>query len=143
MLRLTKMLLAAGLITLIASLAVACGGGDDNGDDLPADGLGQGGSDQQPSAQLEISALNLLFDKDRLVAPPNTEVSLVFNNNDAGVLHNVSVYRSRNAEEPIFTGELFVGVDTRTYRFETPEAGSYFFRCDSHPDTMNGSFVVR
>lgn len=143
MLPTAKTLIGIGVAVVLAVVVLACGGGDDNATDLVPGNGGQGGADQQPSTQLEITAIDQRFDRDLLVAPPNQQVSLVFHNRDPGVLHNVSLYRSRNAGQPLFVGELFAGVETRTYRFQSPEAGSYFFRCDVHPDTMTGSFVTR
>jgi plastocyanin len=137
---LLKAIIGTSLVLLLSPALLACGYGDD---ETSPENTGQGGSDQQPSAQLEISAENVSFDRNLLVATPNEQVNLIFHNQDAGVLHNVSVYRSRGAEDVIYVGEMFVGVETRTYRFETPGAGSYLYRCDVHPDTMSGSFVVR
>lgn len=98
---------------------------------------------EQPAEEggLVISAVNIQFDKDELTAPPNTEVTLTFENNDAGIPHNVAVYRTEAAADAIFVGELFNGVKTEEYVFTTPEVGEYYFRCDVHP-AMDGAFVV-
>lgn len=61
----------------------------------------------------------------------------------SGVLHNVAVYQTEDADESIFVGELFQGDQTMTYQFDTPAPGSYFFRCDVHPTQMTGTFTVR
>jgi plastocyanin len=92
---------------------------------------------------LPITAQNSLFSPRTLTAPPNTSVIVRMNNLDAGVLHNVSVYTNNQA-----TGRIFVSTDlsaggTKDYAFTTPGAGTYFFRCDVHPDTMTGTFNVR
>jgi hypothetical protein len=132
--------LAAFLIVVAIGLAlfvVACGGDSDPPADAP-----EGGADA-PGTSLTITAENNLFDEKRLVAPANTPITLDLVNQDAGVLHNVAVYRVSSAREVLFMGDLFPGVATRTYKFTTPSAGSYFFRCDVHPDMMTGSFVTR
>lgn len=92
---------------------------------------------------LEIAAKDLLFDKRTLTAPANTAITIRFDNKDAGVQHNVAIYRDRTARTKIFVGELFPGPAVREYKFTTPGPGSYFFRCDVHPDTMTGTFTVR
>lgn len=92
---------------------------------------------------LTLTASNLSFDKRSLSALPNTEVKLQFENKDAGVLHNFSIYTNNRATTKIFAGDLSTGPGTVTYTFKTPAAGTYFFRCDSHPDQMTGTFNVK
>ena len=41
-------------------------------------------------------------------------------------------------------GDTITGPATTTYTFTAPdEAGTYYFRCDVHPEQMNGDFVVQ
>ena len=100
-------------------------------------------ADATPSASLQITSRSLIFDKRTLTAVANTMVTLRFDNRDSGVPHNVAVFRDRSAEVEIFVGETFSGRAVRDYRFQTPGPGNYFFRCDTHPDTMTGTFAVR
>ena len=123
---------------LFALVLLACG--EQSGG--PAEPQG-GGSDNEPSSRLEITAKNLRFSTSRLIAPAGTQVTLTLQNEDAGVLHNIAIYTSRDAQQSIFIGDLFAGVATRRYEFNAPPPGTYFFRCDSHPDTMNGTFTSR
>ena len=134
-------------------LAAACSG-DDEVPDSPGQAgdtavPGQGGADGTRGAasnldtSLEISAEGNKFNKDKLTAPANTRITVAFENKDDGVLHNVSFYRSEQARDPIHVGEFFAGVGSRTYEFQTPAPGSYFLRCDVHPDTMNATFSVK
>ena len=93
---------------------------------------------------LQLTAQNLSFSPRTLTAPPNTQVTVRMNNQDAGVLHNVSVYTNSQATGRIFVStDLFAGPGTKDYTFTTPAPGAYFFRCDVHPDTMTGTFNVR
>ena len=94
--------------------------------------------------EIRIVAKDIKFDKRTITVPAGAVVSVIFDNRDAGVLHNVAFYKSKKATEAIFVGETFPGPEVRTYKFTAPStAGSNFFRCDVHPDTMTGTFVVK
>jgi hypothetical protein len=92
---------------------------------------------------LQLRALNLLFDKRALTATANSPVTVQLDNADAGVLHNFALYNNSTASQKIFGGELTTGPVVTNYKFTAPAAGTYFFRCDVHPDTMTGSFSAR
>jgi plastocyanin len=92
---------------------------------------------------LQLRALNLLFDKRALTAAAAAPVNIQFDNADAGVLHNFALYNNSSAAQKIFVGDLTTGPVVTNYKFTAPAAGSYFFRCDVHPDTMTGTFTVR
>jgi hypothetical protein len=92
---------------------------------------------------IQLRAQNLAFDKRALTATANAPVTIQFDNADPGVLHNFALYTNQAATQSIFKGDLVAGPVVVNYNFPAPQAGSYFFRCDSHPDTMTGSFTVR
>jgi hypothetical protein len=106
-----------------------------------------GGGPPTPSAPgetvIQLRAQNILFDKTSLTAAANQPVTIQFDNADAGVLHNFALYVNASATQKIFGGELTTGPAIINYKFSAPAAGSYFFRCDVHPDTMKGSFAAR
>ncbi|MDQ3107389.1 MAG: cupredoxin domain-containing protein [Actinomycetota bacterium] len=91
-------------------------------------------------SEFTIAAENIAFDKDQLDFPAATEVSLAFENLEA-VPHNVSIYDAKGGDA-IYTGEILNTEGDITYDFTTPEAGSYYFQCDVHPDQMNGEVLV-
>ncbi len=94
------------------------------------------------SVTINISAENIAFDKGTITVPAGADVTVVFNNKDR-VPHNVAVYETRAATKAIFVGDVFTGPKTINYRFTAPSTpGTYFFRCDVHPATMTGDFVV-
>ncbi len=96
------------------------------------------------TTQLEITANNISFDKSSLTARAGQPVQLIMHNRDAGIPHNVAVYTNRSASQKIFAGELDTGPGDKTYSFTAPSApGTYFFRCDVHPDTMTGNFILQ
>src|SRR6185436_21035202 len=95
----------------------------------------------QGGAVVQVSAQSLAFDTDTLTAPAAQAFTLVFHNQDAGVPHNVSIYKDRSAADSRFVGEVFNGPATMEYKVAALPAGSYFFRCDVHVQ-MNGTLVV-
>jgi plastocyanin len=91
-----------------------------------------------------IVSRGLAFDKRTINASAGADFTVVQDNQDAGVLHNIAFYTNRNAANKIFVGELFAGPGRRTETFKAPSSpGNYFFRCDAHPDQMTGTFVVK
>jgi plastocyanin len=123
----------AGLLVLVlAALPIACGSG--------APALDPNAT---PSANLKVTAKNLHFDHRGLVLPAGASVTITFDNEDSGVRHNFAVYTSKRATEKIFVGDLFEGKKSMEYTVQAPAAGTYFFRCDSHPDTMTGTLVAK
>ncbi len=92
---------------------------------------------------LQLVGRNSLFDTDMLEAPANSAVVVSFDNQDGGLLHNFALYEDDDYSEVIFQGDIFAGPESMDYSFTAPAAGTYFFRCDVHPDTMTGTFTVR
>lgn len=94
---------------------------------------------------INLIAQNLAFNLSTLTVPAGTNVTINFDNRDAGILHNFSLFNNSNASPPaIFQGQTITDSATITYTFTAPNApGTYFFRCDIHPTTMTGSFIVQ
>lgn len=91
--------------------------------------------------EAEIAAKNIQFDKSELVLAASTKVTLTFDNQDAAP-HNVAIYKDESASEKIFGEEPLTGPRKAEWEFDAPGAGSYFFRCDVHPN-MKGTAVFR
>lgn len=124
---------------LLAALVAACGGGDS---DTNTDALATRAAGIEPQAEVTVTAEGLEYDTDLIVVPAAREVTITLVNNDGGALHNISVYWSSDATADLYNGELFTGVETREYTFTSPEPGTYYFKCDAHPD-MNGAFITK
>lgn len=88
--------------------------------------------------EIHLAAEGLKFDTEALEVPADTAFKLVFENNDATIPHNVSIWEDDAFTTSLFVGETFPGVATKEYEVEPIPAGSYAFRCDVHPD-MKGS----
>ena len=90
---------------------------------------------------IKIVAQNIRFDLAEFSVPTNTPFQIVFDNQDAGVPHNVAIYDSRPGGASLFKGEIFNGVKTVTHLVPGLPAGDHYFQCDVHP-TMNGTVRV-
>jgi hypothetical protein len=107
------------------------------------EGAGEDGVAGGPTT-ITLVAQNQKWDKTSVSAGADAPVTVIMDNRDPGVLHNVAFYTNRSASQKIFGSELVAGPTQQTSNFTAPPApGSYFFRCDVHADTMNGSFNVR
>ncbi len=112
--RLTVMLALVGLLALAASQSALTAG---------------------LNAAVGLTAQNMAFDK--------ATVTIHFVNKDSGIPHNVGIYESSAAKVILFQGKRITGSTSIDYQFTAPSLpGTYFFRCDVHPSTMTGSFVV-
>jgi plastocyanin len=93
-----------------------------------------------------VVAQGTAFDTDCLAAPADTAFSLVLDNQDAGIPHNVTIYEdsslSRRLGGASGAGDFITGPDQLTYEISALSPGTYFFQCDLHPPQMNGAFVV-
>ncbi len=97
-----------------------------------------------PPVSYSLTAQNLSFDKSTMTVRSGASVTINFTNNDSGIPHNFSVYADSSATTVIFTGAMVTGPGTATYTFTAPSTpGNYYFRCDVHPGTMNGTFAVQ
>ncbi len=99
-------------------------------------------ADDVESVTIELSAQFGAFDTDSITVPPGVAVTILFDNLEADY-HNFALYETQAATAAIFVGEMILGPDSITYEFVAPSTpGTYFFRCDVHPITMTGDFIV-
>jgi len=140
--------LLGAVIVLLAVLAAACGGGGGGGN-TPTAGPTKAATTAATTAAtpgggttIAIIGENSLFDKKELTAAPG-RVTFEFDNRDAGVVHNLNIYRGKDATgESVGATELAAGPVKQTLTLELT-AGEYYFQCDAHPTTMFGPLVVR
>jgi len=100
---------------------------------------------------IDLTAKNMAFNQSTITVPAGAAVVVNFSNQEApgssqvtGIAHNFAVYDSPAATTAIFRGEIITGGTNATYRFTAPDTpGTYLFRCDVHPSSMTGTFVVR
>jgi plastocyanin len=94
-------------------------------------------------AVLQQTADALSFGTTTLRAQADTPFTITFDNPAPGVQHNVSIYRDSTAAESLYVGKVITGPQSIDYHVSALPAGSYFFRCDVHPQAMTGTLVVR
>jgi len=90
-----------------------------------------------------------------LVAPPNTSITLKFDNRDPSPPHNVQIFSGSQFSGGLLTGctagcpggdvetEVKAGPYTDTFTFTTPGPGEYAFNCVVHPVEMRGKLVIQ
>jgi len=105
----------------------------------PAPSASGGGGGGFPA---HISANALQFSTSSLTFPAGTGVTLTFDNQDAGVPHNVAIYSDSGYTTAVFTGDIVTGPTKATYAIPALDAGTYYFRCDVHT-TMTGTVTVK
>ncbi len=93
------------------------------------------------SDAVQISAVGLAFEQAEVNVPAGEPFRIEFANNDAGTPHNVAIHRDSATGEEIYKGEIFNGVETRTYDVPALDAGAYAFICTVHP-TMVGTLTA-
>lgn len=79
---------------------------------------------------LVIGARGSAFTVSAFVVPAGDASELLFENDDPGVRHNISIVAADG--EVLFTGELIAGRSSITYSLPALEPGKYVFRCDLH-----------
>lgn len=125
---------AQKMLTVLLGVGLIAGGG-------VAAGIGEREFEGHGGGELSVAALNIEFLETELHVPADDPFELAFANEDPGVPHNVAVYADESASESLFVGEIFNGVSTMVYEIPAIPAGSYFFRCDVHPQ-MTGTMIA-
>lgn len=128
-----RLSLTFGLVAMAAVLA-ACS----NTSAAPA--TSNPGSPAPGGATVTVTAKDLKFTATQVSVPAGKAVDLLFDNQD-GAPHNVAIYTDSSASTKISVGEIFGGPAQKTQSVPALEAGTYFFRCDVHPD-MQGTIVA-
>ena len=90
---------------------------------------------------LTVAAKDLAFDTDELDLPGGRPTPFTFDNQDAGVAHNLSIYTDESATKVLFQFDPFPGIDSQSFDIPPLDPGTYYFHCDVHTD-MNGTVVV-
>lgn len=102
------------------------------------------------SVTAPVGAVASGFSERRLEAPAGVPLTIMFDNQDTGIGHNVEIYAGENAvlgqAEVAFAPadhELVDGGESTTYSVPPLEPGVFTFLCYPHPATMRGTLTVR
>ena len=110
-----------------------------NGTLTAAPGVPAGGP---PSFTTEVIASGLAFDTSTLTFPADEKTTITFQNNDDQTPHDIAIFTDESATDELFKGETVTGVASATYDIPALKAGTYYFHCNFHPDTMKGTVNV-
>ncbi len=139
------------LVLALALVAAACGDDDDDGatSTPAATGTPTPAATTTPTpaaSTFEIKMVPVIsFDIDELTIPADTDVTIVADNTETAIPHNISVWESEEAARsggdsiaitPICNGPC---VEELTVNLS---AGEYFFQCDVHALTMVGTLIA-
>jgi plastocyanin len=90
-----------------------------------------------------ITAQNLTFSPTSLDLPPGQPTTLTFDNEDPGVLHNIQFFSDADYTTSVYKGPDVTGVASSEYQLPALDPGkTYYFHCDYHPTTMQGTITV-
>jgi hypothetical protein len=103
------------------------------------DAGGECGADGQPI--LEIASAATSFTSNCLVGPSGEEFTITYDNPDA-ILHNIAAYTEQNGDPLGDNPAPEEGPTTQELTLGPLDAGSYYFQCDVHPTTMQGTLAV-
>ena len=92
------------------------------------------------TADVTISALNIAFEQSSVNAPAGKAFTLLFDNKDASVQHDVFIKDSGGTD--VFEGAIVTGPTQVTYNVPSLAAGTYTFFCSIHSN-MTGTLVVQ
>jgi cytochrome c oxidase subunit 2 len=102
-----------------------------------------GGSAPAGGSTLTLTAASIQYVEKTLTAPAATPFQIEFDNQDAGVPHNVTIHKDSPTGEQLFAGDVFPGVAKKTYDVPALAAGTYSYVCVVHPTTMIGTLTVQ
>jgi hypothetical protein len=104
----------------------------------------EGGTELSIAAPAGASSAG--FDKDCLAMDSGTQFTVMFDNQDDAIPHNWTLYTDSSASQRLGGSEGVQdptdGGQSSTYEVPALDAGTFFFRCDFHPTSMVGTFVV-
>jgi plastocyanin len=128
-----SLLSAVALVAVVAAGAVGLAHGERHFEK-------KGGLVASATASIGTVDSTLAFNTATLALPVGKTVALTFDNQGAGIPHNVGIYDQKGGKE-LFQGKIVTGPAKVVYDVTPLAAGTYWFQCDVHP-SMNGTVNV-
>jgi plastocyanin len=129
----------ASMLGAIAGVAMLAGG-------VALIAVGAGGEKEGgggPAVTISLAAKGIAFDKTNLSVPAGKPFAIAFDNEDAGIQHDVQIFDNEGfTGTPLLNGEIVTGPAKVTYEAPSLEAGTYFFHCSVHPAQMQGTILA-
>lgn len=126
----------ASMIGAIAGVAMLAGG-------IALIAVGAGGEKEGgggPAVTISLAAKGIAFDKASLSVPAGKPFAIAFDNQDAGIQHDVQIFDNDSfTGTPLLDGEIVTGPVKVTYDSPALDPGTYFFHCSVHPAQMQGT----
>ena len=107
----------------------------------PAGSPAESPADSPAGDAIRLTASGVAYDKSELSVPAGQPFAIAFDNEDASIPHNVAIHESSPTGPEVWKGEVFDGVETRTYDVPALAAGTYGFVCTVHPN-MTGTLTA-
>jgi len=98
------------------------------------------GAPAGPPADVTVEAKGIAFVQSTWTGPAGRPFKLAFDNEDAGVPHNIALKDSGGGDA--WKGDVFNGVETKVYDVPALPAGTYTFSCSVHP-SMTGTATLQ
>jgi plastocyanin len=126
----------ASMLGAIAGVAMLAGG-------IALIAVGAGGEKEAgggPAVTISLTAKGIAFDKTKLSVPAGKPFAIAFDNQDAGIQHDVQVFDNESfTGTPLMNGEIVTGPAKVTYEAPALDPGTYYFHCSVHPAQMQGT----
>jgi plastocyanin len=116
------------------------GGPAGSGGSASSGGPAAPGAPGGQAGDVTVEAKNVAFTQASWTGPAGVPFTIAFSNQDPGTPHDIELTDSSGAV--VFKGDIFNGVDTRTYQVPALPAGDYTFSCVVHPN-MTGTATLK
>jgi mono/diheme cytochrome c family protein/plastocyanin len=96
-----------------------------------------------PTTDLNVIASGTAFSTDHLLGIAGQELTVTYDNQDAGIAHNIHFFKGTDATgADVAQTEIAAGPVKQTLKLGPLDAGDYYYQCDVHPGQMEGTLTT-